>query len=358
MNHLEIAKLLEMSRGDVATLAATQMVGNPFFAERFHDMSADRLATDFENDVSGIIKAIRYRSPMILEDHLVWRRTTWLANRGSTGLVRQGIACIWSGATTHMPKEAQNLIHEHLASAMRVLAYPSPTVQQIAAAHDQLVDEVIVETYDAHWHWRMAYTSDGRVRAMHDVWMGVDYLIDALGSNNPHILGDYVRWMRDRVIGRGLSTTHMQHLLWLLASVGERVLPPRAAGETSRMLQTCASLLMREHETCRLLTSIQDSIASEVAAQLASYGFGGSFTQAVVDVGWYLSYINDSIATNNPALFANYVRWMQHWLADARLPDTTLRQSCALIEAALQRHLPPDAAEEACAILQDTLCVV
>jgi hypothetical protein len=96
----------------------------------------------------------------------------------------------------------------------------------------------------------------------------------------------------------------------------------------------------------------QELIVAEVVAQLATTGLSSHDDQTPADIGWYLAYLADSIAAGGPGPMSSYTRWVQHWLASQGLPDTALRHSYDALYAAVGRHLPGYAAQEALAILQ------
>lgn len=351
MDHLEIAKLLDTRRFSIVEQVTDETMHHPFWNERFGEVVREKIAFDNDHSLLSLIKAIRYRSPMILDDYVVWLRKTLVKLRCSSGQVRESFSHIWSVVAAHMPAETHPVIHDYIVSALQALAYPNASAQRIAASHNELADALLSETFDHNWHWQAAYNEEGRERAAYDAWYCVDYVIDALGMSDGEVLARHLRWMRDRNIKRGLSTIHMQQMIWLLAEAGERLLPPAVANDLRRVLEAGAAHLVYDRENCRALMAVQDQIVGEVAGQLVYAGLAPQADHAAMEIGWYLAYINDGLATSDPTGLVSYTRWMQYWFASQGMPDTPLRQSYAALGDALERHLPQYAAHDARAIL-------
>lgn len=352
MKHLEIAQLLESRQRQIVDDVVEATMKNSFWIERFGEEVREKILFDTEYNVSTIVKAARYRSPMILEDYVLWLRKTLVDLRCSTGMVRETFVTVWNAISAHMPSESLPLIYRYIVGAVDRLAYDNPAAQQLSAVHEQLAGTWATRIYEQHWHWQAAYGRDGQARVRYECWMCLDYLIDSLGMHNEHVLIRHVLWERDRTLQRGLSTTHIQHWLWTLAGLVEEQLPPNVIDGVSRVLQTCAASLLHESESYRALLSAQDTIVSEVAQTLVAHRHVSSPEQAAMDTGWYLAYLGDSVARRDSAYLVGYTRWMQHWCARAGMPDTVIRTSYQAIAESVERHLPRYAAHEARTILQ------
>lgn len=351
MDHLTIAKQLDTQRTQVVDQTVAMALQNQFWTARFGSGIGERLALDFDLNLAALAKAIRYRSPMIFDDHVVWRRNQIVGFGCASGHLREIFGYKWAAINTTLPAEMLPTIYDYIQSGMQALTYPLPGAQQLAAAHEQLAESLTAASFDQSWHWQAAYGADGRAAALHDNWFLIDYALDAIGARNPEILGRYVRYQRDTNYARGLSSIHMQQLLWLATEAAEQSVAPSAAADLRRVMEAAAGFLAHDSESCHALMAAQDQIVQEVAAQLMYTGMAPRPEYAAMEIGWYLAYLSDSLARHDPACLIGYTRWMQHYFADQGLPDTPLRQSYSAIAGAAERYLPQYAAIDVRAIL-------
>jgi hypothetical protein len=350
MDHLTIAKLLDTHRTQVVDHAVALALQNPFWAGRFGPDFGERLALDCDLNLATLAKAIRYRSPMIFDDHARWRRGQIQGFGCSTGHLREIFGYKWAAISQLLPPDSLPTIYDFLQSGLAAVLPESPVLQQIVAAQDQLAEELAAATFDLSWHWQAAYADHGRERAVRDAWFLFDYAMDAHGGRIEH-LGRHVRAQRDHLSVRGLSTTHVQQLLWLAAHVAEQRLAPAPASELGQLFAAAAGYLAPDSEGCGALLAAQDQVVAEVAQELASAGLAPQPEHAALEVGWYLAYLNDSMAARDPARLLGYARWMQHFFASQGLPDTPVRHSLGALSSSLERHLPQYIADDARAVL-------
>lgn len=351
MDHLTIAKQLDTQRAQVVDQTVAMTLQNPFWMARFGPGISDRLALDFDLNLAALAKAIRYRSPMIFDDHVIWRRNQIVGFGCASGHLREIFGYKWAAMSATLPAEMLPTIYDYIQSGMQALSYPTAGVQQIATAHEQLAESLTAASFGQSWHWQAAYGADGRAAALHDNWFLIDYALDAIGARNSDILGRYVRYRRDANYACGLSSVHMQQLLWLATAAAEQSLAPSAAADLRQVMEAAAGFLAHDSETCHALMASQDQIVQEVAEQLMDAGMAPQPEYAAMEIGWYLAYLNDSLARRDPACLIGYTRWMQHYFAAQGLPDTPLRQSYSAIAGAVERYLPQYAALDARAML-------
>ncbi|NJM06453.1 hypothetical protein HC891_10035 [Candidatus Gracilibacteria bacterium] len=351
MEHLSIAKQLDARRGQLAERVTELALQNPFWEARFGAGIRERLILDMDANLAVVAKAVRYRSPMMLDDHILWRRNQVLGFGCTTGHLREMFAYKWLAINEVMPPHTHPEIYQYIEAAMYALSYQHGSAAAVTAVHEELAERIVAVSFDTFWHWQAAYGSDARTVARNDAWFLVDCLTDALAHHDDSLLGRYVRWKRDQLLTSGLSSVHVQHVLWLTAEAADDLLAPGPAADVRRALEHAASFLSHTSEASLALVEAQEQIVGEVAQQLVSIGLAPQPEQAVLEVGWYLAYLNDGIATSDASGLACYTRWMQQFLADQGLPDTPLRQSYHALGNAIMRYLPDYAARDATAIL-------
>lgn len=351
MDHLTIAKLLDTHRTQIVDQTITLARHNPFWEERFGPAIYERMALDWDLNLANLAKGIRYRSPMIFDDHVVWRRNQIQGFGCSTGHLREIFGYKWAALSQMMPTETLPTIYDYIQSGMAAVMPRSANLQQVFGAQDQLAEAVVTATFDASWHWQAAYAEDGRDKAVRDAWFLFDYAIDSLEGSKMEVIGRHVRSLRDRLGDRGLSSIHIQQLLWLASHIAEQQLPAGAAADMRKAFEGASGYLAHDSEGCNALLAAQEQIVSEVAHELTYAGLAPQPEYAAMEVGWYLAYLNDSMAAKDPSNFVNYARWMQHYFASQGLPDTPLRQSFSALSSSLERYLPQYAANDARSII-------
>lgn len=350
--HRQIVELLEAESHQIVDETVDLILNDPFVQERCPDMDRERVFVETNDNLAALIKAVVYRSLTILDDHTIARRAALIERQGSTSMARSEFSQLWTTITGHMPGELQPILHNYFLSAMQALVYPGLHMHYLIAAHDQLASEMVIASYDAHWDWRTAYQANGRAQVLNDAWWCVDYLIDALGVNNPKVLGLHLRWMRERAVARGLATIHIQQLLQSLTSIVKRRLPSGLAEDVRQMIEMSATFLNYEQETCSTFATSQKDIVTNVAEQLVRQGLASQQEYAAAIAERLLSYLYDCLARSCPDGLYHFNHWLRSWLDVLGLPDEALTWIYTAVERSVRYHLPTDIAQEVNAILQ------
>jgi len=348
MDHQSIAKALDASRSRIVERVAQETLQNPFWEERYGSGVRDKLVFDGEHNLAALVKAIRYRSQIILDDYLAWLRTTLVRYNCSTGMIHETFAYIWHGIQAELPHAAHAPLYSYIQAGLQSLAYPAPQIQELAASHEQLAELLTSHLYDSQWHWQQAYAHTGRARMLYDAWLLLDYVMDAMGYNDPQVAVRHTVWLRDYLLKAGLSTTHMQQLLWMLTGILEQQTSPAAASDARRVLATVASALLYDEAAYHALLSVQDELVQEVAQALAVHDSRLVMEQVLQETGWYVAYLGDALGTHTADPLVRYVRMVQQAGADPQL----LHAHLAELHTAAARLLPTYAANDTQAYLQ------
>jgi hypothetical protein len=351
MDRIDIAKLFDSVRNQIRDEVVGLILKQSFWQQRFGYQIAERLTLDMDGSLVALSKSIRYGSPMLFADHIRWQRDQFQGMGCSTGHVREICTYIWNVASACFPNQTLSAISVPVQAALDGLSYAG-AAQSLGALHAELAEALVAATVDVHWHWQAIYGPGGRDRALYEAWFFIDYVIDAMGSGKPDILRQELIRMRQDLVARGLSTLHVRQLAWLLdQAVGAR-LPAEAAMGLRSTLEAALPVLDDTAEGCQALLNAQEQIVADVAYQLAAAGLSPQDEQTHAEIGWYLAYLADSLATGTPGPLTSYTRWMQQWLLSQGLPDTLLRHSYEALVAAIGRHLPERAARDASTALQ------
>lgn len=347
MDHRTIATMLEASRHRIIERVIHETMQNPFWVERYGVGVRDKILFDTEHNIAALIKAIRYRSQVMLDDYLAWLRTTLVRHRCSTGMLNETFAYIWNALQAELPYEAYAPLFAYIEAGLNGLRYSQPTIQEIVSLHEQLAEELARHTFDMQWHWQRAYASSGRARCLYDMWLLLDFVIDALGQNDPQVAVQHILWLREFLLPKGLSTTHMQQLLWLLTGILEQRVSPAAASDARRVLATAASALLYDDAAYHALLGEQDALVQEIAHMLVPHDALGA-ERLMQETGWYVAYLGDALGLHQAEPLVRYVSDLHQAGADPSM----LQQHLAATHEAVARHLPAYALAEAQGFVQ------
>ncbi|NJK81246.1 MAG: hypothetical protein HC914_15715 [Chloroflexaceae bacterium] len=349
MNHYEVIHLLESQHTSIRDDVVAATMNNPFWRERFGEEVYQKIIFDTEHNLATLMKAIRYQSPMILSDYILWLRKTLVDLRCSTGMVRETFFYIWNAVAHNLPADAHTMIYQYIQLATQKLNYSKELTTQLGVAHEKLAEALTRQTYDAHWHWQMAYGPDGRAQLRHDTWLCIDYLIDAVGMMDEHIMSRHMRWMRERAVQRGLTTVHVQHFLWFMSTVIESQLPAHTIGEAQRILQASSFALMYEEPAYQALLEAQNALVGNVVHRLGTSAGSARPDQLAMEVGWYVAYLGETLVHPNTNRLSIYSQWLKQHLS---MPAATLNAHYSALLEALAQHLPTDTARQAAKLVQ------
>lgn len=352
METLEIVRSLETHRQQIVEETVQQALTTPFWVQRFGEDIHVRLTLDMDRNIGVLIQSIRYRSPMIFEDHTRWRRDQIQGFGCASGHLRELYGHMWQAMTRHIPANWHATLSDYMQSALDGLVYPGAASRALAEQQTLVAADLATATFDRHWHWQAAYSTDGRPQLLYDLWYLLDYLVDSLGAAGAATFGAHLRWLRQELIRRGLSTAHVQQLVWLLTTVLEARLDPGAAEKARHILLEAMSTLLYPNESCLVIQSAQSDLIGPIANRLIATGFAPNHSDTAIEASWYVAYLLESLAANSPEPLFGYMRWVQHWLEDQGLPDGPLRLSLETLHNTLQSALPEPIAREAGSILR------
>ncbi len=347
MDHRNIATMLEASRPRIIERVVNQTLQNPFWEERYGARVRENILFDTDHNIAALTKAIRYRSQVMFDDYLAWLRTTLIRHHCSTGMLNETFAYIWQAIQSELPYEAYAPLFAYIEAGLNRLRYSQPAIQEIVGMHEQLAEDLTRHTFDAQWHWQRAYATSGRARCVYDVWLMLDFMIDALGQNDPQVAVQHILWLRDFLLPRGLSTTHMQQLLWLLTGMLEQQVSPAAASDARRVLSTAASAMLYDDAAYHALLGTQDALVQEIAHMLAPHDALGA-ERLMQETGWYVAYLGDALGVHQAEPLVRYVSDLHQAGADLYI----MQQHLAAIHEAVAWHLPAYALAEAQGFVQ------
>lgn len=226
--------------------------------------------------------------------------------------------------------------------------------ERLDRAGDRLTERVLAEMYQNPF-WLERFGQRAHIHGRKDGRFHIDYLVQALGSDDPTIIENYARWLQQVLTTRGMCTRHLADNFDLLggAIAAERWPDGDAA---VRMLATATAALRYLNGPAR---DVQDHIKvlAEAATEvmyvrhpewLARWG-ADARVRSIDDLAYHLHYAADALALGSPATFLAYIAWITEFLERRQVPRSMLIESLETLREA------PDARPELRALLTEAV---
>ena len=148
-----------------------------------------------------------------------------------------------------------------------------------------LTARVLDEMYrDPFWHARFGERADRRGRE--DGNFHLQYLAQALASDDPNVMHNYARWLQQVLTTRGMCTPHLAENFDRLAAAIHDAVPD--SEPAIAMLRAATEALRYDDGAARRVQDLAGATAEEREL---------------------LAYAADAIALAMPAVFTNHVAW-------------------------------------------------
>lgn len=121
MDHLVVAGHLDSRRTQIVDRAVVLSLRSPLWAEALGPEAGERLALDYDLNLAALSKAIRYRSPLILCDHVRSRCAQLIKQGYSSRHLREALSYKWSAISVLLPQEALPTIAAYLEMAIHMI---------------------------------------------------------------------------------------------------------------------------------------------------------------------------------------------------------------------------------------------
>jgi len=216
-------------------------------------------------------------------------------------------------------------------------------IGQLEAAADRLTERVLGEMYvDPFWRARFGERADKHGRQ--DGRFHVQYLQQALASDDPAVLANYARWLQQVLTVRGMCTRHLaENFDRLGRAIAEEAWPDRQAAVA--LLQAATAALTYPDGVAREVQLRAGAIVGAAAATLGSESAdAGERDRLVVELDTLVSYCADALALASPQLLADHVAWLAGFCARTGVPRERLLARLAAVRAGLERQLPGERA--------------
>lgn len=213
--------------------------------------------------------------------------------------------------------------------------------QRIEVARGALNEAMLAEHYRNPF-WEARYGESGRQRTREDQLFQFKYLFTALSAGDPSIFTDYWKWLRPVLVLRGMCTRHAHDTITLT----ERHLRPVIAdfwAEVAHYFSAAYAALAYDHPACQALNRVEEQTAAAVCARLRTERPGCTWVRCQADTLYFLSYLQDAAANQNPLLFREHIHWMRGFLVNQGLDPADLELALTLLRAEITAALPEQA---------------
>ncbi|HEU0032329.1 MAG TPA: hypothetical protein VFQ53_16975 [Kofleriaceae bacterium] len=205
----------------------------------------------------------------------------------------------------------------------------------------RLTERVLGEMYQNPF-WQERFGERATTHGRQDGMYHVQYLVQALTSNDATILESYARWLQQVLTTRGMCTRHLaENFERLAAAITEECWADSAPAVA--MLDAARAALRYPDGPARALQDQAPAIARSAADALyakhpewlARWGEAGR-ERCADDLQYHLAYLADSIALGMPEVFTSYVTWIAAFLERRQIPRAHLDESLAALRSALE----------------------
>jgi hypothetical protein len=210
--------------------------------------------------------------------------------------------------------------------------------QLLDANADRLTATVLGEMYqNPFWHERFGERAN--VHGKKDGRFHIDYLIQALASDDVRILEQYARWLQQVLTSRGMCSRHLADNFSLLGrAIGNESWPDREVAV--RLLGAAAEALKYPAGTPRriqdaapaIVAHATDSIYARHPEWLERWGEAGR-ARCADDLDYHLQYIADALALADAPGFARYAVWIGDFLGRRKIPKEHLVEALETLAA-------------------------
>lgn len=196
----------------------------------------------------------------------------------------------------------------------------------ILACADELTREVVADIYEDPF-WEARFGARGRRYSEEDGRYHLTYLAQALSAGeagDAGVLCSYAQWLRTVLVSRGMCSLHLaENYERLAAALHER--PLAGVGRAVSFLEQAAAALRYEVGPAAVVQRRFDELLerAELALALTRAQREGQSATAPLpsrdgcrrELGYYLSYLADALASSRPELFAKHLQWSTAFLA-------------------------------------------
>lgn len=343
-NRASVASEVMAHRHELAHYATNQTYQSIFWQLRYGDNGRVTCLNDNLKNIEVIGLAIRNNSPMILDTHVHWLRDTYTKLGLCTTFLGQSLVYMQDGAREILPEADAQVFVDEINRARKALGYQKPLCRELIKHQDSIAESVVDTMYRNTPYWSIRFGAAGRQSCIIDTYYNIAFMADAIEIDNHKGIQIHTRWMRDFLVSRGMCSRYYLEAWYELTRAILSVLPADYHEAIKNTYQIVAEAIRSEHPFSHLVEAQQDQLA-EAAAQ-AHYDRQPALQQRLPrasykrDIAYKFSYLSDAVRHDDPAIFENYVEWLQQSLMQLNMSQQDLDTSLTVMQAVLPPQAP------------------
>lgn len=182
----------------------------------------------------------------------------------------------------------------------------------VANAKGQLAVRVVDEMYKNPF-WMDRFAARGRRHSEEDLGYHVDYLVQSLTARDAGVMERYARWLQNVLTTRGMCTFHLADSFTHLDREIRQTVPDAEEVETY-FDAAKGALLYPAGSPARAVQDAAPALAPAVARRMHSRFATRPESALHEDVVYYVAYLADAIALEQPRVFTGYITWLKGFL--------------------------------------------
>lgn len=211
-------------------------------------------------------------------------------------------------------------------------------VERLDRAADRFTERVLGEMYKNPF-WQERFGERANRHGRQDGRFHIDYLMQAVGSDDVAVFENYARWLQQVLTSRGMSSKHLAENFerlgraisderWADGAIAVKVLD---AGVSALRYRTGAAREVQEHARVIVVATAEVLYVRHPEWQ-ERWGAAGR-VRCIDDIDYHVSYGADALALELPNVFIDYARWMADFLARRNMPRDHLVETFEVIAA-------------------------
>lgn len=201
--------------------------------------------------------------------------------------------------------------------------------ERLDRAATSLTERVLAEMYQNPF-WVERFGERAQIHGRKDGRFHIDYLVQALGADDPTIVENYARWLQQVLTTRGMCTRHLADNFDLLgAAIANEGWPDGAAAV--RMLRVATAALRYPSGAAREVQDRIEVIATgaidTMYARHPDWAQRSSVTLSNDNLAYHLHYAADALALGSSTTFLAYVDWITGFLERRQVPRMVMVES-------------------------------
>jgi hypothetical protein len=222
----------------------------------------------------------------------------------------------------------------------------------------QVAEAMTAELYRGPF-WKARYGERGLRFTRQDSELNLKRLATAIAVDNPDSLTDYYRWLRGLLVFRGMCTRHLRETLDCTGRLLKQALPGQwkligvyhNASYQGLNYQTASAAALQEQETDIAIAVTNRLFSPARVAHLHTAPTENARQACLRDNLYHLSYLADAVEMAAPAIFENYLSFLNTFMPSLGLPMSGVHEAFQIMSEEIYFSLPSETYEPLLALV-------